>query len=510
MSIELHRELARPIPLPPPPDMVRRKRPEAPQGKPQGKPAGKSPGTPPGKRQGAGALHAIVRIARLLIARPEPAPTDACLTARLGMSCEAELRSGLRVVLVAVAVVGVWGGLAPLSGAVVLPGALVSESSVKKVQHLTGGVIAKIAAQDGDLVHAGDLLVRLDDTSVRASRQVVVGQLDAARARITRLVAERDAAPAMAVPEKLAARMNDKDVAAIVAAERSLFTARRVSRASQKELLTGRIGQLGEEIQGIDAQMKSQASQLSLIASEEKGVQSLYQKNLVPLARLTALQREGARLEGAQGQLVASAAETRSKVDEAKLQVARLDQDFRAEVMKDLREAQDKEAELVERDVAAEDQLNRIDIRAPVSGKVHQLAVHTVGGVVSPGEVLMEIVPEKDELQVEAHLRPQDIDQARIGQATQVRFPAFNQRTTPALAGKVTFISPDTTQDPKGGAPFYRVRVSLARDEIGRLGGLQLVAGMPAEVFLQTGSRTMLSYLFKPIRDQMSRVFRER
>ncbi len=487
MNLEIQRELARPIPLPPP-------RGEAPRR----------------KGRGAGALHSFVRIARLLVARPEPVRIDAGLATRLGLSCEAELRSGLRVVLIAAAVVGVWGGLAPLSGAVVLPGALVSELSVKKVQHPTGGVLAQIAARDGDLVKAGDLLARLDDTAVRANRQVIVGQLDAVRARIARLVAERDDAQALATPEKLASRMNDKDVAAIVAAERSLFQARRVSRASQKELLTGRIGQLGEEIQGVDAQMKSQAAQLALIATEEKGVETLYEKKLVPLARLTALQREAARLDGAQGQLVASAAETRSKIDEAKLQVARLDQDFRAEVMKDLREAQDKEAELFERAVAAQDQLDRIDIRAPVAGKVHQLAVHTVGGVVTPGEVLMEIVPEKDELQVEAHLRPQDIDQAHVGQATQVRFPAFNQRTTPALEGKVAFISPDTSQSPNGGAAYYRVRVSLARDELGRLSGLQLVPGMPAEVFLHTGSRTMLSYLFKPISDQLFRVFRER
>lgn len=488
MSLQTHHDYARPIPLPPPPPDKAPKR----------------------KRRGADALHWGARIGRFLIARPEPVRIDAGLATRLGLSCEAELRSGLRVLLVATAVVGVWGGLAPLSGAVVLPGELVSESSVKKVQHPTGGVIARIAARDGDLVQPGDLLARLDDTSVRANRQVVVGQLDAVRARIARLVAERDDAPEMATPEKLAARMNDKDVAAIVAAERSLFKARRISRDSQKELLTGRIGQLGEEIQGLDAQMKSQAAQLALIASEEKGVETLYQKKLVPLARLTTLQREAARLDGAQGQLVASAAETRSKIDEAKLQVARLDQDFRAEVMKDLRESQDKEAELAERAVAAQDQFNRIDIRAPVAGKVHQLAVHTVGGVVSPGEVLMEIVPEKDELQVEAHLPPQDIDQAHVGQATQVRFPAFNQRTTPALEGKVAFIAPDTSQNANGGAAYYRVRVTLARDEIQRLGGMRLVPGMPAEVFLQTGSRTMLSYLFKPISDQLFRVFRER
>ncbi len=455
-------------------------------------------------------MRALARFIRFLLARPGAVNADAALATRLGLSCEAELRSGLRVLALAAVVVGVWGGLAPLSGAVVLPGALVSELSLRKVQHPTGGVVRQISAHDGELVKAGDLLAQLDDTAVRANRQVVVGQLDAIRARVARLIAERDDAPDMPTPANLASRIGDKDVQAIVTAEKSLFKARRVSRNGQRELLTGRIGQLEEEIRGLDAQMKSQGAQRDLIASEEKGVQQLYQKSLVPLARLTGLQREAARLDGAQGQLISSTAETHSKIDEARLQVARLDQEFRADVMKDLREAQDKEAELTERAVAAQDQLDHVEIRAPVTGVVHQLAVHTIGGVVSPGEVLMEIVPENDELQVEAHLQPHDIDQARVGQKARVRFSAFNQRTTPALEGQVVFISPDIAQDAKNGAAFYRVRVALSPDEIGRLGGLQLVPGMPSEVFLQTGSRTMLSYLFKPLNDQLSRVFRER
>jgi len=487
MSLQTeHRMLPRPLPLPPK----------------------KPPQIEQGRREGV--FRAMTRFGLFLLARPGAVSAEAPLATRLGLSCEAEMRSGMRVLLIAALVVGVWGGLAPLSGAVVLPGALVSESSLRKVQHPTGGVVTQIAAHDGDLVKAGDLLARIDDTAVRANRQVIVGQLDAIRARVARLTAERDDAPDMPTPDKLASRLGDKDVAPIVAAEKSLFKARKISRNGQRELLIGRIGQLEEEIRGLDAQMKSQEAQRALIASEEKGVQQLYQKNLVPLARLTALQRDAARIDGSQGQLISSTAETHSKIDEARLQVARLDQDFRAEVMKDLRESQDKEAELSERAVAAQDQLDHVEIRAPVTGVVHQLSVHTIGGVVSPGEVLMEISPEKDELQVEAHLQPHDIDQARLGQKARVRFSAFNQRTTPALEGQVVFVSPDTTQDAKSGAAFYRVRVALTPDEVGRLDGLQLMPGMPAEVFLQTGSRTMLSYLFKPLNDQLSRVFRER
>jgi HlyD family secretion protein len=452
---------------------------------------------------------AVQTMRRLLVGRPPDLPADASLTTRLERACEHEMRTGLRILVIGGAMFGLWGGLAPLSGAVVMSGALVSESRLKKVQHPTGGVIATISVREGDKVKAGDPLLRLDDISARANLQIVARQLDALRARRARLLAERDEAEDVATPAAFARRAGDPELAALLASERALFKARRVARAGQRELLFGRIGQLEEEIQGLDAQMKSQATQRALADTELKGVETLYKKQLTPLARLTALQREAARIDGTQGQLQSSVAETRSKIDEAKLQVARLDQDFRAELGKDLREAEDKEAELVERETAARDVLSRIELRAPASGVVHQLAVHTVGGVVSPGEVLMEIVPNADELQIEAHLPPQDIDQAHVGQEAQARFPAFNQRTTPELSGKVSFVSADAARDANGGS-HYVVRVNLSGQEIARLGSLKLVPGMPAEVFLKTGSRTMASYLLKPIGDQFSRMFRER
>lgn len=423
------------------------------------------------------------------------------LAGKLQKSCQSQLRSGLRIIAAGALLVGGWGGFAPLSGAVILQGSLVSESHVKKVQHPTGGVVARIDARDGDRVETGAPLIRLDDTAAKANLQVVVGQLDAMRARVARLVAERDG-------QDMPASISDAD-AAIVAAEKNLFAARKTARVGQKDLLVGRVGQLEEELRGLDAQMQSQAAQRALIETELKGVSTLYQKQLVPLARLTALQREAARIDGVQGQLVSNAAETRGKIDEARLQASRLDQDFRAEVMKDLRESQDREAELTERAVAARDLFTRLDIRAPASGVVHQLAVHTLGGVAAPGEVLAEITPEHDDLLVEAKLSPRDIDQAHLGQTAQARFPAFNQRTTPEISGHVVFLSPDAERDAQGGT-FYLVRVALSREDIERLGGLKLVAGMPVEVILVTESRTMLSYLFKPLSDQLLRIFRER
>jgi len=222
------------------------------------------------------------------------------------------------------------------------------------------------------------------------------------------------------------------------------------------------------------------------------------------------LQREAARLDGERGQLISTIAETHSKISESELQLVKLDQDFRAEVMKDLREAQDKEAELIERVVAAKDQVSHIDLRAPATGVVHQLSVHTIGGVVTPAEVLMVIVPEADELQIDARLPANEIDQVHKDQNTLVRFSAFNQRTTPEFSGTVSHVSADITRDPQSNVKYYTVRVSLPGREFARLGERRLISGMPAEVFIQTGSRTMMSYLFKPISDQLHRMFRER
>jgi HlyD family secretion protein len=353
------------------------------------------------------------------------------------------------------------------------------------------------------------VVARLNEVQVGANLQVIMKQLDETRVRIARLIAERDGMDAPKLPRELATRIGDKDIEQLFASENSLFKARASARQSQKELLRGHIGQLGEEIDGLNAQIKSKGTQLDLISSELRGVQTLYDKQLVPLTRLTALQREAARLDGERDQLVSTIAETRSKISDTELQIIRIDQDLRSEVTKDLRESQDKENELSERSVAAQDQMNRIDLRAPTSGIVHQLAVHTVGGVIGPAEVIMEIVPDSDNLLVQARLSPKDIDQVRVGQKTLVRLSAFNQRTTPQLNGVVSYVSADLSHDKKTDAAYYTLRVTLPGAELRRLGDLQLVSGMPAELFLQTGSRTMMRYLLKPITDQLQRTFSE-
>jgi HlyD family secretion protein len=431
------------------------------------------------------------------------------LITRLAHAFEGELKTGLRVLIGGVGILGAWATLMPLSGAVIVPGTLVVESDVKKIQHPTGGVVANIPVRDGMHVRTGDLLLHLDEIQPRANAQVLSQQLDQVRVRLARLMAERDGTDQPQMPHEMASRSGDDDVSRLWASEISLFNSRAVARRTAKELLHNHVGQLGEQISGLDAQVKSKASQHELISGELEGVDGLYQKGLVPLTRKTSLQREAARLDGERGQVTAAIAEAKSKISEAELQVVRIDHDFRTEVMKDLREAQDKEAELVEKTIAARDLLRRVDLRAPTNGIVHQLSVHTIGGVITPGEVVMEVVPESEELQIEAKLPPQDVDHVREKQQAYIRFSAFNQRTTPQLEGVVSYVSADLNHDRKGNsnAAYYTVRVTLPPSERRRLGGLELVSGMPVEVFLQTGSRTMMSYLLKPFTDQLLRTF---
>jgi HlyD family secretion protein len=441
---------------------------------------------------------------------PANATADAGLMTHAGWSFENQLRTGLRILLLATVLGGGWLALVPLAGAVVVPGNLVVQSNVKTIQHPTGGVVAEIKVANGAHVAAGDLLLRLDATQAQTSLQIVSKQLDEVRARIARLTAERDGLSQPEFPPALMARAGEESIRSLLASETSLFKARSEGRKSQKDVLQSKIGQLGQEVSGQEAQVDSKAKQLELIAGELVGVKDLYDKRLVPLTRLTTLQRETARIEGERGQLISSIAETKSKVGETQLQIARLDQDFRTEVVKELGETQGKEAELVERGVAARDLLDRIEMRAPTSGVIHKLSAHTIGGVIRPGDVIMEIVPDTDDLLVEARLQPQDIDQVRTGQTAFVRFSAFNQRVTPQLTGTVSLVSADTSRDQQTNSSYFTVRVVLPDDERRRLGGLQLVPGMPAEVFMQTGSRTMMNYLLKPITEQMNRAFVER
>ena len=420
------------------------------------------------------------------------------------------LWAGVTLLIVLCGGVGGWAATTEISGAVIAPGVLVVDTNVKKVQHPTGGVVGEIRARDGDRVTIGDIVVRLDETVTRANLAIVLRGLDELVARKARLEAERDGLEGIAFPSEFIERLSEPQVAAIIAGERKLFDLRQSARVGQKSQLRERIAQLREEIGGIAAQIKAKAQEIVLIQRELTGARDLWEKNLMPITKLTQLEREATRLEGERAQLIATSAQSKGKISELELQIIQVDRDLASEVGKELREVDAKIGEFVERKVAAEDQLKRIDIRAPQDGVVHQSVVHTIGGVINAGEQLMLIVPSADNLIVEAKFAPQDIDQVKIGQRAVVRFTSFNQRTTPELNGAVTRVSADTTVDQRTSAPYYTLRISLSREEIARLGEVTLVPGMPVESFIQTGDRKVISYLMKPLSDQVMRAFRER
>ena len=419
--------------------------------------------------------------------------------------------AGIVVVLLLAGGVGGWAATTQIAGALIAPGSVVVDSHVKKVQHPTGGVVGMLYVQDGDHVKAGQVLVQLDATVPKANLAVVNKGLDELQARKARLEAERDGADHVTFPKELLARADDPTVANAMTNEQKLFQLRRDARLGQKAQLQQRIGQLRDEITGLNAQLDAKKREVELIGQELQGVRTLYKKNLVPITRVTALERDGARLAGERGQLLASVAQTKGKVSETELQIIGIDQDLASQVAKDLREVDAKYGEFVERQVTAEDQLKRIYIRAPQNGIVLQSNVHTVGGVITPGETIMLIVPETDKLMVEAKVNPRDIDQVQVGQATMLRFPEFNTRTTPEIKGTVTQVSADTTTDQRTGQSYYTVRVAMPVKEIEQLGkGVRLIPGMPVEAFVQTGERTVISYLTKPLADQFMRAFREK
>ena len=418
--------------------------------------------------------------------------------------------AGLVIVTVLAGGVGGWAGTMTLSGALIAQGSVVVDTNVKKVQHPTGGIVGELRVRDGDRVKQGDIVVRLDDTVTRANLAIVTKGLDELYARKARLESERDGASSVKFSTDLLARAKDPDVAAILDGERRLFELRSTARTGQKAQLRQRVEQLNEEVSGLKAQYESKQKESKLIEREKEGVYDLWKQKLVPLTKLTELERAAVRLEGEAAQLVAQTAQAAGKISETELQIIQVDRDLSSEVAKETREIDGKIGEFIERKVTAEDQLKRVDIRAPQDGMVFQSNVHTVGGVITAGDAIMLIVPDADNLTVEAKVNPQDIDQVRIGQDALLRLSAFNMRTTPEIYGKVTRVSADASTDQRTGQTYYTVRIAMPPEEVAKLGGLKMVPGMPVEAFVQTGERTVISYLIKPLSDQVMRMFREK
>ena len=403
---------------------------------------------------------------------------------------------------------GGWAVGTEIVGAVIAQGSLVVETSLKKVQHPVGGVVSELMVRDGDRVKAGDIVMRIDATMTRANLAIIVKSLDQFTARKARLESERDRAGKVLFPKALLDRSNDTDIVAMLDAEQRLFETRSAVRESKKRQLEQRVRQLRDEIAGMEAERAANFREQGMVDEELIRFRSLHERGLMEKSRLSTLERQATDIDGDIGRLMAGIAGVEAKISETALQILQIDEQWSEEVGSDLREMDARIGEYVERRVAAEDQLKRVDILAPQDGVVHQLAVHTVGGVIAPGEQIMMIVPEVDKLVVEAKVAPQDIDQIYYGQATNLRFSAFNQKTTPEITGTVERISADVTVDQRTGASYYLVRVATSQEQIKRLGEFHLMPGMPVEAFITTGERSVLSYFLKPLMDQASRSFR--
>jgi HlyD family secretion protein len=417
----------------------------------------------------------------------------------------ARLVAGLGMIVLLFASFGVWAAATPIAGAVIASGIVVVESNIKKVQHAAGGIVSAIYVKNGDRVKAGDIVISLDETQARANLGIVASQLVQLIGRKARLEAERDRAPAIKFPAGFLSM--SEEAAEIAQGEKRLFEARLSAMKGQIAQLKERVGQLRQEIKGLSAQRDAKDQEVELMTEEYERLEGMRKKELVPVTRTLAALRDLTKLKGEFGSLIAQIARAHGQITETELQIINVEQNFLTDASKELREIEARIGELLERRIAADDLLKRIDLRAPQSGVVHELSVHTVGGVVSPGETVMSIVPNQDVLSVEARIATSDIDQISVGQHATLRFPAFNQRTTPEINGTVMRVGADLTKETQTNSVFFTARISVDNLDASTF---KLVPGMPVEAFISTGERTALSYLVRPLTDQVAKAFRER
>ena len=416
---------------------------------------------------------------------------------------------GLGVILVGFFGFGAWAAVASIASGVVAPGTVTVDSNRKKVQHLEGGVVRDLLVRDGDVVKAGDILIRLDEIRPQATLAILQTRYDSALASQARLLAEQQDLEKILFPEQLLIRSSEAKVAEILAGQTRLFEARRNSLAGETEILENRITQLQNDVRGIEAQQRAKERQISLVKEELESIKGLLDKGYTDRPRYLALQREAARLEGERGELISEIARTNTKIGETQLEIIQLRKSFREQVVTDLRAIGADVADLEERIGAARHTLEHIEVRAPVDGVVVGMEVHTVGGVIRAGDTILEVVPVNDELIIEVRVQPQDIDNITIGMQAGVQFTAFKQRTTPRLQGQVTYLSADRFVDDRTGEAYYSAHIRVSEEEVKRLGDHRLQPGMPAEIMIKTGERTAFQYLLQPFVDSLEKAWRE-
>ena len=415
-------------------------------------------------------------------------------------------RVGLTLFFLVFGVFGFWSALAPLDGAAFAPGTVTVKSYKKVVQHLEGGIVADILARDGDLVAAGQPLLILDDTQPKASLEIVNSQYVALRMIESRLVAERDSLETVSYPSALA--LSNASAQQEVAAQNEIFAARKATNEGRIGILEQRVDQLQTQVVGMEAQRETKELLAQSFAEELADTQSLLDQGFSEKNRLRQAERSFASYSGEAAELIANVAATRVQIGETELQILQQTSEFQHEVVSELSEVQTGLKDAGERLTALQDIVRRTTIVAPDTGLVNGMQVHTIGGVIGPGTPIAEIVPESDELIVEASVNPTDIDRVSEGQEARIRFSTFGNRA-PTIFGTLMSLSADAIPNEATGASFYLARVEVNQDSIGELGDLALMPGMPAEVYINTGARTLLQYLFKPFSNAVSRSFNE-
>lgn len=414
-----------------------------------------------------------------------------------------------QALIVLLAFLVAWSFFTRISGAVIASGTLVVESNIKTVKHKEGGVVAEIAVRNGDRVATGELLLRLQSVAVRASLDVVQRQLNRLAAMRGRLVAERDGLEQVSRPKLFKPVSYVEPDSALQTEQEEMMLARKAALASRLQQLHEQIRQFDIQIDGFVIQSKAKREEISLIELELPGLEKLLRNSLVSASRVYGLRRDLTRLEAEIGALKTEAARASTAKSERHSQIFQLQQEHRADVMQQIFEVDIEIARLQEQEIALTDQLKRTEIRAPTGGYVHQLGIHTAGGYISSAEPLMLIVPEGDALIVEAKVNPSDVDQVLTGQAAIIRLPGLDRNSTPELTGYVKSVSAETIQDQTTGLRFYLVQLALPERESSKIPDVQLLPGMPVEVLMETSERSILSYLTKPITDQLARALNE-
>lgn len=403
--------------------------------------------------------------------------------------------------------IGSWAFFTEISGAVVASGNVVVETNTRQVQHQEGGIVKSIFVKNGDVIEAGDLLIRLDDTITNANLSVIIKQLIELYAQEARLFAEQQGVDYIAFTDNGFEDDVQKDIRD---SQIGLFNARKNSLDGKRQQLREQIIQFQSKITGLEAQRDAKIAEMLIVENELANLDDLLGQQLVSASRVTVLSRDIVQLRGEIGGFTSDIAQTKEAISERNIQILQLDEEFLASVLQEIQDVRSQIGKLEEQKIAAEDELRRIDIIAPLDGFVHNLSVTTIGGVLGPRDVAMSIVPKDDLLVVEAQIEPINIDQISPDQSARIRLPSFDQRTTPELNAKVETISADLLRDEATGVQYYKVRLKISEAEFDKLDGKSLVPGMPVETFIQTDERTVMSYLLKPIRDQISHAMRER